>query len=115
VQAPVSSDDAPAGACTLDSYSNDQLQATCQVQRPALAVFVEQHDKGWRATVDGHPAPIARANLIMRAVAVGPGEHRIAMQFRTPGLRAGAVVTLLSLIVLLALLLLRRQLGRQRQ
>jgi uncharacterized membrane protein YfhO len=51
----------------------------------------------------------------MRAVAVGPGEHRIAMQFRTPGLRAGAVVTLLSLIVLLALLLLRRQLGRQRQ
>ena len=69
VQAPVSSDDAPAGACTLDSYSNDQLQATCQVQRPALAVFVEQHDKGWRATVDGHPAPIARANLIMRAVA----------------------------------------------
>jgi hypothetical protein len=115
VQALVSSADAPAGACTLDSYSNNQLQATCQVQRPALAVFVEQYDKGWRATVDGQPAPVARANLIMRAVAVGPGEHRIAMQFRTPGLRAGAVVTLLSLIVLLALLLLRRQLGRQRQ
>jgi hypothetical protein len=114
VQALVSSADSPAGTCALDSYANNQLQATCQVQRPALAVFVEQYDKGWRATVDGQPAPIARANLIMRAVAVGPGEHRIAMQFRTPGLRAGAVVTLLSLIVLLVLLLLRRQPGRQR-
>jgi hypothetical protein len=100
---------APAGTCTLDSYTNNRLQATCQVQRPALAVFVEQYDKGWRATLDGQPAPIVRANLIMRAVAVGPGEHRIAMEFRTPGLRAGALVTLLSVIVLLVLLLLRRR------
>jgi hypothetical protein len=103
--------DAPAGTCALDSYANNRLQATCQVQRPALAVFVEQYDKGWRATLDGQPAPIVRANLIMRAVAVGPGEHKIAMEFRTPGLRAGALLTLLSLIVLLVLLLLRRQPG----
>jgi hypothetical protein len=31
------------------------------------------------------------------------------MEFRTPGLRAGALVTLLSVIVLLVLLLLRRR------
>jgi hypothetical protein len=105
VEAVVGPADAPAGTCALDSYANNRLQATCQVQRPALAVFVEQYDKGWRATLDGQPAPIARANLIMRAVAVGPGEHRITMEFGTPGLRAGALLTLLSLV----LLLLRRQ------
>ncbi len=107
--------DTPAGTCRLDSYADNRLQATCQVQRPALAVFVEQYAKGWRATLDGQPAPIIRANLIMRAVAVGPGEHRIAMEFRTPGLRAGTLLTLLSLIVLMVLLLLCRRLARQRQ
>jgi hypothetical protein len=97
----------PPGTCVLDSYSNNRLQASCQVERPALAVFVEQYEKGWSATLDGHPAPILRANLIMRAVAVGPGSHRIAMEFRTPGLRVGALVTLLSLLVLLGLVVLR--------
>jgi len=92
--------DPPPGTCALDSYSNNRLQATCQAQRSALAVFVEQYETGWHATLDGQPTPILRANLIMRAVAVGPGQHKIAMEFRTPGLRAGAVVTLASLMLL---------------
>jgi hypothetical protein len=95
--------DSPPGTCALDSYSNNRLQATCQVQRSALAVFVEQYEKGWSATVDGRPVPIVRANLIMRAVAVGPGTHRIAMEFRTPGLRVGGFLTVVSLMVLVVL------------
>jgi hypothetical protein len=95
--------DSPPGTCVLDSYSNSRLQATCQVRRPALAVFVEQYDKGWHATVDGETAPIARANLIMRAVALQPGEHKIAMEFATPGLRGGGFLTLLSLMILILL------------
>jgi hypothetical protein len=95
--------DSPPGTCGLDSYSNNHLHATCQVERPALAVFVEQYERGWSATLDGRPAPILRANLIMRAVAVGPGTHRIAMEFKTPGLRLGGFFTLLSLAVLLIL------------
>ena len=96
----VDSADSPPGTCAIDSYSNSRLQASCQAQRPALAVFAEQYEKGWQATVDGQTVPILRANLIMRAVAVQPGEHRIAMEFRTPGLGAGALLTLLSLMVL---------------
>jgi hypothetical protein len=88
------------GTCTLDSYSANRLQAICQVQQPALAIFVEQYEKGWSATLDGQPAPILRANLIMRAVAVGPGAHKIVMEFKTPGVRVGGLVTLLSLMVL---------------
>ena len=95
--------DSPPGSCVLDAYSNNHLHATCQVLRPALAVFVEQFEKGWGATLDGQPVPILRANLIMRAVAVGPGEHQIAMEFKTPGLRLGVLVTLLSLMLLVVL------------
>ena len=104
--------DSPAGTCVLDSYSNNRLQAICQVQRPGLAVFVEQYDKGWHATVDGQPVPILRANLIMRAVALQPGEHRVAMEFTTPGLRLGALLTLLSLTILMVLGAANRLIGR---
>jgi hypothetical protein len=95
--------DSPPGTCALESYAHNRLQAICQVQTPALAVFVEQYEKGWSATLDGQPVPILRANLIMRAVALQPGEHRIAMEFRTPGFRVGALLTLLSLMILMVL------------
>jgi Bacterial membrane protein YfhO len=112
VKSLVGAADSPAGTCVLDSYSNNRLQAICQVQRPGLAVFVEQYDKGWHATVDGQPVPILRANLVMRAVALQPGEHRIAMEFTTPGLRLGALLTLLSLMILMVLALANRLIGR---
>jgi hypothetical protein len=91
------------GTCALHSYSNNRLQAHCQLEKPALAVFVEQFAEGWHATVDGQPAPILRANLVMRALALGPGSHTIEMEYTTPGLRWGAIISLLSLAALLVL------------
>jgi len=100
--------DTPPGTCELDSYFNNRVQAHCLVQRPALAVFVEQYEQGWSATLDGRPVPILRANLIMRALALAPGSHTITMEYTTPGLRAGAMVTLLCLTALLGLALAAR-------
>jgi hypothetical protein len=92
-----------AGTCRMDFFSNLLLQAHCDAGQPALAVFNEQYDQGWSATVDGEPAPILRADLNMRALMLAPGAHRIVMQYNPPGLRAGAVVTLVSLLALLGL------------
>jgi hypothetical protein len=97
------SGDALPGTCTLDAYANNRLQATCEVARPALAVFVEQFEKGWQARVDGKPAPILRANLIMRALALKPGRHIIVMEYHTPGRTAGLVLSLLFLIATIGL------------
>jgi len=69
--------------------------------------FVEQYDLGWHAAVDGRPAPLLRANLIMRALSVEAGPHRIVLEYRTPGLVAGATISALCLC-LLALLGLNR-------
>ncbi|HEY2746507.1 MAG TPA: YfhO family protein, partial [Polyangia bacterium] len=55
---------------------------------------------GWSATVDGAPAPIVRADEVARAVAIPAGAHTVAMRYRTPGLRAGALVSLLAWIAL---------------
>jgi len=92
-----------AGTCQIDSFNNRRLEAHCAGGQPALAVFNEQYDRGWSATVDGRPAPVLRANLNMRALMLAPGAHHIVMEYSPPGLRASAVLALLSLLALLGL------------
>jgi hypothetical protein len=89
-----------AGTCSLESYSNNKLVAACTASERGVAVFVEQYDRGWRATVDGRAAPILRANLIMRALPLEPGSHRIVLDYQTPGLAAGGVLSTICLLVL---------------
>jgi hypothetical protein len=91
------------GTCVLQAYEAHRVEARCRATRAGLAVFVEQYDPGWNAIVDGRPAPILRANLIMRAVALSPGDHRILLEYQAPGLRAGLAVTVVALGVLLVL------------
>jgi hypothetical protein len=98
-----------AGTCRLDSFSNRRLEAQCTGGQAGLAVFNEQYDRGWSAMVDGQPAPVLRANLNMRALALAPGTHRIVMEYSPPGLRTSAGLTLLSALVLLGLAFARRR------
>ena len=98
-----------AGTCRLDSFSNRRLEAQCTGGQAGLAVFNEQYDRGWSAMVDGQPAPVLRANLNMRALALAPGTHRIVMRYSPPGLRTSAGLTLLSALVLLGLAFARRR------
>jgi hypothetical protein len=71
---------------------------------PALVLLSEAFHPWWRATVDGTPAPVLRAQLALMAVPVGAGPHRIELRFRRPLLVAAAdVVTSLAWLTLLPL------------
>ncbi len=58
---------------------------------------------GWRATLDGQPAEILRANYAFMAVAVGGGKHTIRLEYDPRSFQVGAWISLLS--TALALLL----------
>ena len=85
--------------CHLVSFSNTRVVAECATPAPNLAVFVEQYDPGWSATVDGTPAPVLAANLVMRAVPIPAGTHRIELSYRSPGLRLALALSTLGLLV----------------
>ena len=57
---------------------------------------------GWRASVDGDPAPVLRADVMFQAVRVGPGTRRIVFEYRPTALRLGAWATLAALAGLAA-------------
>ena len=78
------------------------------------AVLLDSFAAGWSATVDGAPAPIVRADEVARAVAIPAGAHTIAFRYRTPGLRAGALVSLAAWLAWLAALAVTRLRSRAR-
>ncbi|MBN2576102.1 MAG: YfhO family protein [Deltaproteobacteria bacterium] len=92
-----------AGTCTLTEYSARHVEARCRAERESLAVFNEQYDPGWRATIDGRAAPVLRANLVMRAVRLAPGEHHVVLDYAAPRLALGIALTLVCLAALLGL------------
>ena len=65
----------------------------------AYLVVRASHARGWRAWVDGVPAPVLRANGKHRAVAVAAGRHEVVLRYAPPGLLAGAALSALSIVV----------------
>jgi hypothetical protein len=65
-----------------------------------LLVFRRPWLPGWRATVDGRPVPVLRANMIMPAVEVPADASVVRLTYRPTSLVVGAAIAALSLIVL---------------
>jgi hypothetical protein len=63
----------PQGEAVVTAYSPNQVNVAVASEADAYVILSETFYPGWRATVDGVPAPIARANLLFRAVPVPAG------------------------------------------
>jgi hypothetical protein len=66
-----------------------------------FVVLSEIFYPGWRATADGRPVEIHRADSILRAMPVDAGVDRIDMQFAPASLRWGAAITVATSLLLL--------------
>lgn len=92
-------------------YEPERVIVDTKLDSPGYLVLTDAWDPGWVATVDGVPAPIARADVIFRAVLLNEGAHRVEFLYRPRSLYFGLLVTgigiLLVGIVVLASWLVR--------
>jgi uncharacterized membrane protein YfhO len=65
-------------------------------------VLTDQEYPGWSVTVNGARAPVLRANHAFRAVAVPAGESVVVWTYRPLSLWVGAIVSLVTLGVVVA-------------
>ncbi|MBW2401406.1 MAG: hypothetical protein JRG80_19490, partial [Deltaproteobacteria bacterium] len=92
--------------------SPDRIALVVDAPRQGFIRILESWDPGWKASIDGVPVSVLRADTFAIAVAVGPGKQRVELEFETPGARAGAGASLASLLLLSCLLWWNRRSAR---
>jgi hypothetical protein len=91
-----------AGRVTRTRWGTGAVGVDVDARRAGLLVISQAWFPGWRAEVDGKPSPVVRTDGLVTGVPVAAGRHRVELRYRPPGFRAGVVISLVTLVALIA-------------
>jgi hypothetical protein len=63
-------------------YTAQEVEIVARLAASGLLVLADTAYPGWRVEVNGERARLLRANYTFRAVALGPGEHRVVFRYQ---------------------------------
>jgi hypothetical protein len=95
------------GTSRIVHWAPDRVVIECDLSHPGLVVLLDAYDPSWKASIQGRPAAILRANVAFRAVPVDTGRHTIEMVCRPASVTAGLAVSA-GTVGLLGIAALRR-------
>jgi hypothetical protein len=84
-------------------YEPNHLIIETNADRDSLLVVSEMFYPGWEATVDGRDERIRLTDFLLRGVFVPTGRHRVEMRYRAPAARNGAIISALTIVLLIGL------------
>jgi hypothetical protein len=93
-----------AGRLDAVRVDRSRYEARVVVTRPTWLVLRQPYYRGWRAWIDGRPAPVRPAGGFLLGVRVETGAHDVVVAYTERGLAVGAVVsfcTLAGLVIVL--------------
>lgn len=85
-----------------ESIETDTVKGTIKAPSDGMLCLAIPYAKGWEAYVDGEKTEIYQANIRYMAVPVKKGQHEIKLEYKTPYLRIGALVSAGSIFVFVA-------------
>lgn len=106
VAAPAGASFEPARVVTL---ARKRVVVEADAPTPGVLVMSDTWYPGWRATVDGKPAPLLRADYALRGVALPAGRHTVEFTYRSVPAALGLWLSLLGLVALGAVAVIGRK------
>jgi len=89
----------------LTDYKANHLTYSANCAQEQLAIFSEIfYDKGWNVYLNGKLVPHFRANYVLRAMSVPPGNHQIEFKFEPNTYITGEKISLVGSVILLLLI-----------
>lgn len=90
----------------LFSYKPNHLVYEASTKTPQLALFSEvYYPKGWNVYINGKPSEYFRADYVLRAMVIPPGNNKIEFKFEPKVIQTGSSISLVSSIIFLLILL----------
>jgi hypothetical protein len=88
------------GNVQVEEYNSGHIKLKTNALRPALLVVAESWYPGWRATLDGQPVQVLRANYLSQGAVVPTGSHLVELEYSPDSFRYGQMISLGALLVL---------------
>ncbi len=85
------------------------ISADITVNEKGVLFTAIPYESGWTAYVDGVEVKQLRANEGFVGLEVSEGSHSVLLQYEAPGLKIGALLSVVSLIIYLLLILIRKR------
>lgn len=89
------------GTARLSRYESQPVQIEVETPSPAILMLNDSNYPGWRAYVNGEPAPSLKADYLFRGVAVPGGKSTVVFAYEPVSFRAGILISLAALLFLL--------------
>ena len=93
------------GSAVVSRWGSNRIEIDVRCDGPGYLVLNEIQYPAWRVSVDGEEREMLGANHALRAVRLTEGEHRVVWEYRSSAFRAGAAISLLTLVLSIGLLL----------
>lgn len=88
-----------ADSVSVDAWGDGHVSMSVSASSDECVLAVVPYDSGWSATVDGQAVELRQCYGGLCGVDVSAGEHVVELRYETPGLRVGAVVSMVSVVV----------------
>jgi hypothetical protein len=96
------------GECGIISYDPNRIVVEANCLSPGFLILSENHYPAWQAYVDGEQSKIYQGDYLLRAVFLDQGHHIIEFRYNSPFYRWGLVITLFSLLGIVASIIILR-------
>lgn len=80
-------------------FASNYIEGTAESTGNNMAVLSLPYSKGWQAEVDGKKVDLVKVNTMWTGIYLKEaGTHKIVLHYRTPGLKVGTLISLVSLL-----------------
>ncbi|NWG14864.1 MAG: YfhO family protein [Acidobacteria bacterium] len=86
-----------AGSVEITSHKPNRIRLAADVRKHSILVLSEVYYPGWSAWVDGEPAPLLKADYILRGIPLRPGKRTVELRFLPRNFGPGLLVSALAL------------------
>jgi len=88
------------GQVEITEYGPNRIVVKTDSRHNCILLVSDNFYDQWRAHVDGKEAKIYRANYTMRGIPVPAGSHTVQMEYDSPAMKMGMLLSTLSLLLL---------------